>query len=200
MRCFCCNHGHHPNTHPSSFSHQQLKPSNTHQPPSYIPSKMQFLTIASLFAAAVVAAPAPQTADCPNPAHCSSPPNPAHYENVDISGLTIRKNDNGIQNASFKLSGQDGTDIPCEIGAVPSLPSEVVTCGTSDYRFGLTKGKSTEFGLAIYHETGASAGKYAIGDAPTYCRAGGDGPDDFVCQQTGALTIVIVDQNFGKDQ
>jgi hypothetical protein len=160
---------------------------------------MQFLTIASLFAAAAVAAPAPQTTGCPNPAHCGTPPNPADFENINISDLFVRKN-NGIQNASFKLSGQNGTDIACEIGAVPSLPSEVVTCGTSDYRFGLTKGDTTEFGLAIYHQTSPFAGKWAIGDAPTYCHAGGNGPDDFVCNQVGKVTIVIIGQNYNKDQ
>lgn len=154
---------------------------------------MQFFTIASLFAAAVVAAPAPQSTGCPNPAHCGGAPDPSKYENIDISEFYLRKND-GIQNAGFKLAGNNVTDITCEIGAVPSLPSEVVTCGTSDYRFGLTKGESSEFGLAIYHQTSPFAGKYAIGDVPTYCHAGGDGPDDFVCSQVNALTIVIQGQ------
>ncbi|KAJ4384234.1 hypothetical protein N0V86_001081 [Didymella sp. IMI 355093] len=154
---------------------------------------MQFFTIASLFAAAAVAAPAPQTTDCPNPAHCGGAPDVSKYENVDISDFSLRRND-GIQNASFKLSGNNGTDISCEIGAVPSLPSEVVACGTSDYRFGLTKGESSEYGLAIYHQTSQFSGKWAIGDVPTYCHAGGNGQNDFICAQVTALTIVIQGQ------
>ncbi|KAH6620405.1 hypothetical protein C7974DRAFT_232779 [Boeremia exigua] len=153
---------------------------------------MQFFTALALFGAAL-AAPAPQTSDCPNPAHCGGGPiDPSTYENVDISELYIRKN-NGIQNASFKLTGDNATDLVCEIGAVAELPSEVVTCGDSDYRFGLTKGEESEFGLAIYHQTAPFSGKYLIGDAPTYCHAGGNGPDDFVCAQAvDFLTFVIV--------
>lgn len=153
---------------------------------------MQLLTIASLFAAAL-AAPAPQSTGCPNPAHCGGAPDPSKYENININEFYLRKND-GIQNAGFKLSGNNVTDIACEIGAVPSLPSEVVTCGTSNYRFGLTKGESTDYGLAIYHQTSPFAGKYSVGDVPTYCHAGGNGPNDFVCSQVNALTIVITGQ------
>lgn len=58
---------------------------------------MQFIAVASLFAAALAApAPAPQTTDCPNPAHCGTAPDPAKYENIDISDYYLRKN-NGIQ-------------------------------------------------------------------------------------------------------
>ncbi|KAJ8110291.1 hypothetical protein OPT61_g6833 [Boeremia exigua] len=153
---------------------------------------MRFTIAVSALFAAVLAAPAPQTSDCPNPAHCGSAPDPSTYENVDITGLYIRKN-NGIQNAGFKLTGDNATDLACEIGPVAELPSEVVTCGDSKYRFGLTKGESSEFGLAVYHETGLASGKYLIGDVPTYCRAGGNGPDDFVCNQVGDyLTFVLV--------
>jgi hypothetical protein len=153
---------------------------------------MQFFTVASALFAAALAAPAPQTTGCPNPAHCGgSAPDPSSYENINISDFYLRKND-GIQNAGFKLSGNNVTDISCEIGAVPSLPSEVVTCGTSDYRFGLVKGQESDYGLAIYHQTSPFAGKYSTGDVPTYCHAGGNGPNDFVCSQAvDELTIVI---------
>lgn len=36
-----------------------------------------------------------------------------------------------------------------------------------------------------------SVGFYGEGDVPTYCHAGGNGPNDFVCQETSATTIVI---------
>lgn len=154
--------------------------------PTYTNLKMQFLTIASALFAAALAAPAPQSTD-------SSASPSRSYENIDISSFYLRKNPS-IQNAGFKLSGNNATNLACEIGAVAKLPSEVVTCGTSDYRFGLVQGKDTEYGLAIYHQTSAFAGKYSIGDVPTYCRAGGDGPDDFVCEQANALTIGITGQ------
>ncbi|KAF9699084.1 hypothetical protein EKO04_003090 [Ascochyta lentis] len=154
---------------------------------------MQFFTVASALFAAALAAPAPQTTGCPNPAHCGPASDPSQYENIDISEFYLRKN-NGIQNAGFKLTGNNVTDIACEIGVVPTLPSEIITCGNSSYRFGLTQGKESDYGLAIYHQTAPFAGKMAIGDVPTYCHAGGDGPDDFVCSQANALTIVITSQ------
>lgn len=36
-----------------------------------------------------------------------------------------------------------------------------------------------------------SAGKWGQGTVPTYCRAGGNGPNDFVCHQVSEVTIVI---------
>ncbi|KAF2032185.1 hypothetical protein EK21DRAFT_99078 [Setomelanomma holmii] len=149
-------------------------------------------TVASFLAATALAAPAPQTTDCPNPAHCGgSAPDPATYENIDISDYFLRKND-GIQSVSFKLSGNNHTDLSCSIGAT-TLPSNVTTCGDSDYRFGLieplTNGSDVSF--RIYHQTAPFAGKWGTGSVPTYCHAGGNGPDDFVCQQVSAVTVVI---------
>ena len=153
---------------------------------------MQFFTAATLFAATALAAPVAQTTDCPNPAHCGgSPPDPSTYDNINISDFTLRKND-GIQSVSFSLSGANGT-AECSIGAVPSLPSAVEVCGDSKYRFGLIEATSqgAEVGLRLYRELGTAFGFTGEGDVPTYCHAGGNGPDDFVCQQVTQLTIVI---------
>ncbi|CAO2657521.1 Nn.00g036470.m01.CDS01 [Neocucurbitaria sp. VM-36] len=153
---------------------------------------MQFITVASALFAAALAAPAPQTTDCPNPAHCGGAPDPSTYENIDISDYTLRKND-GIQSVYFKLSGTNGTGIVCQTGAVPTVPSEVVSCGESAYRFGVVADPNggEETGLAIYHQTAPFVGKWGTGSVPTYCRAGGNGPNDFVCQQVNAVTITI---------
>lgn len=114
---------------------------------------MQFITIASALFAAALAAPAPQTSDCPNPAHCGGPDDTPR-ENIDISDYYLRKND-GIQSISFKLSGDNATNIDCSIGPVPTLPSEVVTCGESDYRFGVIESPNGQAdpGLILYHQT-----------------------------------------------
>jgi hypothetical protein len=113
------------------------------------------LTVASLFAAAL-AAPAPQTTpteDCPNPAHCSGPPDSANYENIDITDYSLRTNNGTIQSVYFKLSGENATDLVCKTGVIPSLPAPVVTCGDSDYRFGMVGPMNGDYGLAIYHQT-----------------------------------------------
>ncbi|KAF4303572.1 putative protein elicitor [Botryosphaeria dothidea] len=128
-------------------------------------------------------------AAAPTSPQSSSPPDPNTYENIDIDDLYVRKND-GIQSVSFKLSGKNATDLDCS-ASNPGLPSEVITCGESKYRFALENGETTEFALHIYHELGLAFGFSAKGDVPTYCHAGGNGPDDFVCAQTNPTTIVI---------
>ena len=180
--------------------------------PQVIFFKMQFLTAATLFAASAFAAPAPQTTDCPNPAHCGGnvPKDPSTYENVDIENFSLRKNP-GITNASFKLSSTNGT-AECEIGAVEKLPSEVVSCGDSAYRFGLFEADDASqggIGLRLYKQTSQFFGmvgegrlsfsgiqqrnaNISIGSVPTYCRAGGNGPDDFVCDTVPNTYVTIV--------
>jgi hypothetical protein len=65
------------------------------------------------------------------------------------------------------------------------------------------------FAIRVYHELGTayvfrastfmnnkltnlnSFGFWGEGEVPTYCHAGGNGINDFVCQQTNAYTMVI---------
>ncbi|OJD31756.1 major allergen alt [Diplodia corticola] len=143
---------------------------------------MRFTLATALFGAAatVAAAPTPQSTGAPDP---------ATYENIDIADLTVRKND-GIQSVSFKLSGRDAADLGCS-ASDPGLPSAVITCGESKYRFALYAGAESEFALRVYHELGTAVGFYGEGDVPTNCRAGGNGPDDYVCSQVTPTTIVI---------
>lgn len=138
---------------------------------------MQFFTIASALMATALAAPsvAPR----------------GTTENIDISDLFVRKTGNDIVAFDFKLSGDDAKNLTCSTGAIAELPSETTTCGDSKYRFVLTKGDQTEFSLTIYHELGPAFGRWAAKDIVTYCRAGGNGPDDFICGQVNKDTIVI---------
>ncbi|KAG9189691.1 hypothetical protein G6011_06559 [Alternaria panax] len=154
---------------------------------------MQFFTLAALFGAAAMAAPAPQTPECPNPAHCGGAPDPNTYENIDFSDYTLRKNNGTIESVSFKLTGKDATDIECSGGPYPVLPAEVETCGDSKYRFGMYKPENStdSFGIRVYHELGLAFGFWGEGEVPTYCHAGGNGINDFVCQQTSPYTLVI---------
>ncbi|KAL0937218.1 uncharacterized protein CTRU02_206949 [Colletotrichum truncatum] len=142
---------------------------------------MQFTlaTVAALFGASALAAPAPQANDAPRPS-----------ENIDISNFSVRKEQDGtLVNISFNLSGDDAKDLLCE-SANPELPStEVVTCGDSKYRFTLKEGSETEFALRIYHELGLAVGFWGEGDVPAYCHAGG--LDQLLCAQTNPTTIVI---------
>ncbi|KAH7405889.1 hypothetical protein DE146DRAFT_753879 [Phaeosphaeria sp. MPI-PUGE-AT-0046c] len=157
---------------------------------------MQFFTVASVFAAAALAAPVAQTPDCPNPAHCVGPPDSSTYENVDITDYTLRKNDSGIQSISFKLSGDDAKDVLCEIDAFTGFPSKMVTCGNpapdTGYRVIAIEPKDgADADIAVYHQTAPAAGLWAEGSVPTYCHAGGLSPDDFICSQVSKYTIVL---------
>lgn len=127
-------------------------------------------------------------------------PSPDTYENIDITDFTVRKTQaanqsepESIQAIYFKLSGDDAKDLVCE-SSDPAYPTEVITCGDSKYRFALAPAKGDdgyEFELSLYHELGLAVGFYGVGNAPTYCRAGGNGPNDFVCTQVNEWTVVI---------
>jgi hypothetical protein len=158
-------------------------------------SIMQFIVAASLFAAAL-AAPMAQTSDCPNPAHCGEP-SPTVYENIDISDYTLRKDNGVIQSVNFKLKGDETPEpILCSVGPTPTFPSETVTCGDSNYRVILIAPKDPSTGdadLAIYHQTGQASGLWAEAPAPaTYCHAGGNGVNDFICTEVPDYFYTVV--------
>lgn len=170
---------------------------------------MQFFTLAALFGAAAMAAPAAQTPDCPNPAHCQGPPDVNSYENVNFKDYTIRKNNGTLQSVSFKIDGRNATDLSCVGGPYPTLPAPIVNCGDSKYRFAMTKDINGDYPITLYHELGTayvhrvtqtlddrltyanSVGFWGQGVVPTYCHAGGNGPNDFVCSQVAQYTLVI---------
>ncbi|KAM0323672.1 hypothetical protein ACHAQA_008607 [Verticillium albo-atrum] len=138
-------------------------------------------TVSALFGASALAAPAPSPSDGPR--------DPNTYENIDIADFNVRKGEDGtIKYVNFKLSGNDADGLACE-AENPGLPSEVITCGESKYRFALYPGEEFEFALRLYHELGLAFGFYGTGEVFTYCRAGGLG--DFICQQQNPTTIVI---------
>ncbi|KAF6794979.1 hypothetical protein CSOJ01_13557 [Colletotrichum sojae] len=139
--------------------------------------KFTLATAAALLGASALAAPAPQTEE------------PRPSENIDISNFYVRKQQDGtITNVNFLLKGDDAADLAC-VGDNPGLPSDVITCSDSKYRFTLREGSESEFALRIYHELGLAVGYWGEGDVPTYCRAGGLG--DLLCGQVAGTTIVI---------
>ena len=124
------------------------------------------------------------------PQRGGSPPDPNSYENIDISNLSVWKDESGkVTSASFGLTGRDATDLSCEVQNLEAVPTEVITCGDSMYRFALVKGESTDFALRLYHDLGGGAGFYGQGDVFTYCHAGG--LNRVICSQQDPTTIVI---------
>ena len=100
--------------------------------------------LTTLFSALAIASPTPKE---PTVA-----PNPASYENVDIDSFLVRHHSSVIDVVDFKLSGRNATDLACTASNVTLL--EVYTCGESKYRFALTEGSESQYGLRLYHELG----------------------------------------------
>ncbi|KAK7757156.1 hypothetical protein SLS62_000705 [Diatrype stigma] len=122
----------------------------------------------------------------------------AASEDVRIASFSVSKGetDGALQNASFKLSGNEATDLDCSADlAGKTLPTEDFTCGTSTYRFALDKGDSTDFALVINHES-AEGRLQGRGDAVTYCHAGGAA--NLLCTQQNDITITVADTAVGK--
>jgi hypothetical protein len=146
---------------------------------------MQYLTLASLFAAAL-AAPAPQTA-------------PTVTENIDITDFYLRKHNGTIDSVNFKLEGDEWGTLSCSIGEVTSFPSKTIACGGEEnhkYSFILIAPKDPSTGdadLAIYHQTGQASGLWAeVPSPPTYCHAGGNGVNDFICAQIPTVYTIAI--------
>jgi hypothetical protein len=148
---------------------------------------MQFLAITSLFAAAALAAPAPQSSGAATA-----------QEPVTITDFWLRKHNDIIDSVDFTLEGADGT-FSCVVGETASFPSKTVSCGGPEnrqYSVILIAPKDpsvSDVDLAIYHQTGQASGLWNEAPAPaTYCRAGGDGIDDRICSQIPDFYTVVL--------
>ncbi|KAI1473090.1 uncharacterized protein F4812DRAFT_411554 [Daldinia caldariorum] len=85
-------------------------------------------------------------------------------EDVSITNFSVHKaGANGssagtVDGVSFKLSGKDAKDLSCSATAkdvTNGLPTDVITCGDSKYRFELLAGSdASTFTLRVYHELG----------------------------------------------
>ncbi|KAI0377699.1 hypothetical protein F5Y04DRAFT_263497 [Hypomontagnella monticulosa] len=151
-------------------------------------------TIATFLSAGVLAAPAwhiPRQIDNDDPMS----------EDVSITSFSVHKaGANGtsagvVDGVSFKLSGENATDLSCSATASTinsGLPTEVITCGDSKYRFALLEGPDTAtFTLRVYHELGLGVGFYGYGDVPTYCHSGG--LDNMVCSGVQDPVVIHID-------
>ena len=82
-------------------------------------------------------------------------------ENIDIHDFSVWKSEAGdVQSASFTLTGDEPegvrTNVSCNADPVTQVPTEVINCGETKYRFALENGDQSEFALHIYHELGTA--------------------------------------------
>ncbi|KAN0117168.1 hypothetical protein V8E51_003145 [Hyaloscypha variabilis] len=111
----------------------------------------------------------------------------ASNETVTVENLTIRDND-GIQAAELTLQP---ANVTCSANGSELVNYSVALCGNSKYRFAVN-GSNSVYGLRLYKELGVAFGLYGEADhVPVYCHAGGNGQDDFVCDQVAALEVTI---------
>lgn len=91
-----------------------------------------------------------------NPAHNGTAPDPSTYENVNISGLSIRESIDatnaqvtGVERVDFLING----NVSCSAVA-PGTSGSVFGCDAgSAYSFGLVNGTTSQYGLRIYKQT-----------------------------------------------
>ncbi|PHH60641.1 hypothetical protein CDD81_1392 [Ophiocordyceps australis] len=120
-------------------------------------------------------------------------------EEIKISEFYVREDesegDRVVHNVGFKLTGRDATDLSCSTtNPVFPRPTQAATCGNSKYRFSLHPGTdNSDFALMIYHEMGTGVSLWGQGNVPSICRAGGAGQDDYVCNQVGGPTTIVID-------
>ncbi|KAH6684075.1 hypothetical protein B0J14DRAFT_555073 [Halenospora varia] len=133
---------------------------------------MQFSTLAaSLFALSATASVLPRSS-----------------ETVTIENLYIR-DQSGIQAAGFDIQP---ANVTCSADGTTLADYAVALCGDSKYRFAIN-GSSSDYDLRLYKELGVAFGLYGeVDHLPVYCRAGGNGADDFVCQQVAEINATIV--------
>jgi hypothetical protein len=130
--------------------------------------------ITALFAACVAAAPTIAPA-----------------EEVVVSNFLVRKT-SGVDGTAVQVVAFDIPSFHCE-AQNPTLPSAATQCQDgSTYFFSLVPGAGdAEFGLEITRYFRDGSKLFGSADVPTVCRAGGNGPTDYVCTKATPVTITI---------
>ncbi|KAI2772758.1 hypothetical protein F4815DRAFT_416779 [Daldinia loculata] len=100
-----------------------------------------------------------------------------------------------VDGVSFKLTGHDAKDLSCLATAsqiTSGVPTSVITCGDSKYRFALLDSPdASTFTLQVFHELGTAYGFSGRGNIGTYCHSGG--LDNVVCSQTQTPATIHID-------
>ncbi|CAG5163712.1 uncharacterized protein ALTATR162_LOCUS6527 [Alternaria atra] len=151
---------------------------------------MQFTTIASLFAAAGLAAAAPlesrqDTASCPVSTQ-------GDYV-WKISEFYGRKPEGTYYNSlGFNIKATNGgtLDFTCSAQADKLEDHKWYSCGENSFMdFSFDSDRS---GLLLKQKVSDDITYVATTTLPNYCRAGGNGPKDFVCQGVSDAYITLV--------
>jgi hypothetical protein len=126
------------------------------------------LALLPAFLAGVMAAPAPQTADCAS----------STCEIVSIGDLAIWSNTTapGVLSVDFTLVGTINPDrqVVCH-KTNPVLGQDVVRCSGTNYSFNLKESVGQPYALEVFHELGVGHGLTGTSDLPLICRSGGNG-------------------------
>ncbi|KAF3054911.1 hypothetical protein GL218_07635 [Daldinia childiae] len=122
-------------------------------------------------------------------------------EDITITDFSVHKagasgaSAGTVDGVSFKLTGKDAKDLSCSATAsqiTSGVPTSVITCGDSKYRFALLDSPDTStFALQVFHELGTGSGFSGLGNIGTYCHSGG--LDNMVCTQTQSPITIHID-------
>ncbi|OJD34111.1 major allergen alt [Diplodia corticola] len=101
---------------------------------------------------------------------------------IVVTDTTIRDNA-GLQSVSFTALG-----IKCSAEGA-ALGARQIACPGLDYSWHAA-GSNSEYTLTFFAGTNTDAAQ-ADGKVPVNCRAGGNGANDNVCQQTGDFAVTL---------
>ncbi|KAL1628477.1 hypothetical protein SLS56_005928 [Neofusicoccum ribis] len=118
-------------------------------------------------------------------------------EQASITNLYARKlNGTVVDSLSFKLSIDGAAPLDCS-----SSTFGFGACNTTDgsyYGFGLQNNGTSIYTIAVSKVLADGYSIWGQGAVPTYCHAGGAGPNDFVCSQVNNATDFTL--SFGGTQ
>ena len=151
---------------------------------------MQFTTITALFAAAGLAAAAPFEA---RQADASCPVSTQGDYVWKISEFSGRKPEGTYYNSlsfNIKATNKGTLDFTCSAQADKLEDDKFYSCGENSFMsFAF---QSDRNGLLFRQDVSDEITYVATATLPNYCRAGGNGPKDFVCQGVSDAYITLV--------
>ncbi|KAF2789885.1 Alt a 1 major allergen [Melanomma pulvis-pyrius CBS 109.77] len=91
---------------------------------------------------------------------------------------------------NVKATNNGTADFDCSVSADPVEDGKFYECGPNSFiYFAYQQDRS---GLLLKQDVSDDIQYIAATTLPNYCRAGGNGPDDFVCQGTSPAYITLV--------
>ncbi|CAO2654605.1 Nn.00g113380.m01.CDS01 [Neocucurbitaria sp. VM-36] len=110
-----------------------------------------------------------------------------------LDNLSLRKPDGkSINSLTFNVKATNGgtADFDCSVQAEPVEDSKFYQCGENSFIW--FAWQADRNGLLLRQDVSDKIQYIGTATLPDYCRAGGNGPNDFVCQGVSPAYITLV--------